>query len=164
MQAEAQNELKVESFCRTCGKQIPPLPVEDAFCVSCRYDTSGKPAAIHAPSEDEIALASLPAPAEADDLPEERRFSSADALHYVLKFLLTKLTSDATPLQVGQRAIALAYLADMTEAKTNRELAVLLKVTPGRVTQILQAIPTEFQSLLRLKSRTAKGRVISGQK
>jgi len=161
MAGDQTTKLKIEGFCRTCGKQIPPLPVEHAFCVSCRYDTSEKPATIHAPSEYDIAAETIPAPAESE-LPEENHFSGADALKFIHNFLMM-MTNDATasPLQIGQRMIVLLYLAGLTKAKTQRELADELNVSPGRITQILQAIPADFQSLLRLKSRTAKRHAIS---
>jgi DNA-directed RNA polymerase specialized sigma subunit len=83
----------------------------------------------------------------------------ADAQTIIGEFL-SMMTAGATALQVGQRMIVLAYLAGRVEANTQRELARALNVSPSRVTQIMAEIPSELQSLCRLKGRTAKPRAI----
>jgi hypothetical protein len=70
------------------------------------------------------------------------------------------MTSDATALQVGQRMIVLAFLAGKLEVETECKLAKVLKVSPGRVSQIKQQIPNEFQSLCNLQARAAKAQDI----
>lgn len=89
-------------------------------------------------------------------------FHSVELSNAVGEFL-RMMVADATPLQAGQRVIVLAYLAGKTEAKTQRDLAQLLNVSPGRVTQIMQAIPSVLQSLCRLKGRQAKPHGLLGK-
>ena len=75
----------------------------------------------------------------------------------ILEFL-RQLTGDSTALLAGQRLHLLAYLAGVSDCRTQRELADRLNVSPGRVTQILQALPSELQGMAQLKRRTAKRR------
>jgi hypothetical protein len=53
----------------------------------------------------------------------------------------------------GQVVQVLAFLAGRTPCRTKAELAARLKVSPGRISQILQAIPAEFRSLAELRNR-----------
>jgi len=91
---------------------------------------------------------------ETDATPDAMR---KDAQAAILEFL-RQLTEDSTALLAGQRLHLLAYLAGVTDCRTHRELAQRLNVTPSRVTQILQSLPQELQSVARLRGRTAKRR------
>ena len=101
-------------------------------------------------------------PVYPDDAPEAD--TREDTLAAILE-LLRNLTEDdgqpLPPLLTGQRLHLLAYLAGVTDCRTQRQLATRLNVSPGRVTQILQALPSELQALARLKGRTAKRRAYS---
>lgn len=69
------------------------------------------------------------------------------------------MTDDATPLQAGQRLFVLAFLAGkLKDAATQRQMAAQLNVTPGRITQIKQAIPAKFLSLFGADNHNAKHR------
>jgi hypothetical protein len=61
------NNIQTSDKCKTCGKQIPPLPAVDAFCVACRYAGSGKPSEEAPPSEYDLALDIAAAPEQQQD-------------------------------------------------------------------------------------------------
>jgi len=92
-----------------------------------------------------------------DDLDDPQVEAPVD-LQMMLGRFLAKLYALGDARKIGQHVSAMAYLAGQTPLKTKSELAAKLKVSPGRVSQILQEIPREFESLSRLKSRTAKAR------
>ena len=97
-------------------------------------------------------------PVYPDDAPEAD--TREDTLAALVEFL-RQLTADAPALLAGQRLHLLAYLCGASDCATQRQLATRLNVSPGRVTQILQALPSELQALARLKGRTAKRRAYS---
>ena len=86
--------------------------------------------------------------------------SSRDDLQTAIGNLFEILANSGTPFQIGQIVVVLAFLAGRTPYETKAELARHLKVSPGRVSQILAVIPSEFKALANLKSRNAKGRRI----
>jgi hypothetical protein len=94
-----------------------------------------------------------------DEAGDRRGVSGLDAMTEFLGMI----TANSTALQIGQRVVALAYFMGKTKAKTQRGLAVLLNVTPGRITQIIGEIPAPLRGLCRLKGRTAKRRAIDGK-
>lgn len=55
---------------------------------------------------------------------------------------------------IGRTVIVLAYLAGLTNLDTKEQVARRLKISPGRLSQILQGIPGEFKSLANLKNRS----------
>lgn len=78
----------------------------------------------------------------------------------IIAGFLRLITDGASALMVGQRVLMLAYLAGQSDCKTHAEFADRLKVTPGRVSQILRTIPPEFAALARLKARTVSARPV----
>jgi len=105
-------------------------------------------------------------------IPAQQKTEFSDSLNFILdghgddhredfvSEFLRMMTAGATVKQVGQRMIALAYLAGKLEVKTHCELARLLNVSPGRVTQIIRELPSDLSALCSLKSRTAKAQAI----
>ena len=85
-----------------------------------------------------------------DDAPEAD--TRGDTLAALVEFL-RQLTADTPALLAGQRLHVLAFLAGATPYVTQRELAEALNVTPARVSQILARLPSEWQSVARLKRR-----------
>jgi hypothetical protein len=110
------------------------------------FDEQGRPVPVSHPVYD---------PGEAEQIDQPR----ADASSILAEFLRT-MTKGRTANQAGQALHILAFWAGVHEAETNRALAAALKVSPGRITQIMAVIAGDFPSLARLKSRTAKARPI----
>jgi hypothetical protein len=180
-------KIKVESFCRECGKPIPPLPFDDAFCVKCRYKTDDEKAvAVGGQTEIDNALDKTPATEQRPDsvgeiyklldefgfsIPIEKRPEFSESLNFILEGrgndrrevfvseFLRLMTDGLTPDQAGQRMFVVSYLIG-NEVKTQRELADLLKVSESRVSQIKGELPSELVAVCNLKSRTIKGQDI----
>jgi len=93
------------------------------------------------------------------DGPEDKP-TRGDTLAAICQFL-RDLTEDAPALLAGQRLHLLAYLCGASDCQTQRQLAAKLNVTPGRISQILARLPSEWQGMARLKRRTAKRRADS---
>jgi hypothetical protein len=83
--------------------------------------------------------------------------ATREAIKYALGEFMRRLCRDATPELAGRRLFLLAYLCDKLDCQTSKELAAELKVSPGRVSQLMGEIPPEFKSLLRLQNRTVNG-------
>jgi hypothetical protein len=94
-------------------------------------------------------------PPDVDDKVESD--ARADSMQAVLN-LIALMTTNATPLQTGQRIHLLAYQLGLTAHKTHAELGRKLNVSPGRVSQIIRELPSELRALVNLNSRTAKAR------
>jgi hypothetical protein len=99
-------------------------------------------------------------------MPEDHEVESAanpraDVMQGIMNFI-ELMTRNATSLQTGQRVHLLAYQLGLKSFKTHAEFARQLKVTPGRVSQIIREMPSELNALACLKSRAAKGRGLSG--
>lgn len=92
------------------------------------------------------------------DAPEDGTREDTQAA--IVEFL-RQLTEDTPALLAGQRLHLLAFLAGASDCQTQRQLAARLNVSPGRITQILQALPIEWQGMARLKRRAAKRRAVS---
>jgi len=58
---------EISDKCKACGKQIPALPAEEAYCVACRYAASGKAPEDAPPSEYDLALDTVAAPQAEQD-------------------------------------------------------------------------------------------------
>ena len=149
--------------CTDCGNEIPESLLADALCVACRYQP-GKAANQFFNDEGEPALSEYDAACDkqafatycttVDTQQEKESYESvrADAQTIIGEFIRTMI-QDATPLQTGQRIHVLGFLAGLHTAKTQRELATALNVSPGRITQIRAAFPMVLQGLTRLNSR-----------
>jgi hypothetical protein len=91
--------------------------------------------------------------AETDD-------ARADSMQTIMRFIKLVVT-DASPLKTGQRVHLFAHLCGLTDYKTDAEFARKLNVSPGRVSQIREELPSELRVFGLLKSRTAKARPFS---
>lgn len=145
--------MSTRTTCRVCGKTIPEFPSEYAYCVECRYHDAPQ---VKAWDDDDDA----PPPPEPFVLPEEcepepetfdlQRELLADALRNFLRLITAKNTA----LQTGQIAHVLAFLMGATDYQTKAGLARQLKVSPGRISQVLAELPPDLHTLARLKRRT----------
>ena len=123
--------------------------------MQCRYDGHHKPAESGEPSEFDIAVETVAAPERRADAEQDQAHAVAG---HVLGEFIRRLCADGDALTAGRRLMLLAYLAGQLECSTNRELARKLKVSPGRVSQLMAELPEDFASLMRLKRRAIKGR------
>jgi len=107
-------------------------------------------------TEFDVALATAGVPFKYPEDGEQEHQHGAEVEEALAAFLVsfTKLT----PLRAGQRLHALAFLAGVNDCNSNRELARRLKLSEGRVSQILADLHGDFASLSRLRRRNAKGR------
>jgi len=89
-----------------------------------------------------------------DEQPSEDPSTVREALRQAVGNFIEKLAAVGDTKAIGQSVLILAYLTGKTSFRTKAELAAHMRVSPARISQILRAIPREFQSLAELKNRT----------
>jgi hypothetical protein len=105
------------------------------------FDEAGRPIAVTHPTYE-----------AGEDYDDDPRADMQTAIGNFLELL----ASSGDAYKSGQVLQVLAFLAGRTPYRTKAELAAALNVTPSRISQILKAIPEEFQSLIALKNRSSK--------
>ena len=116
------------------------------------FDDDAKPIqAVEFLYPDEPATAE---PTAEDDTAERTAFDRRQAAAAILEIL----TTGATVRQAGQRAFVLAYSLKLSPCRTQKELAGQLRISPGRVSQILNDVkgPLTPLALRQTAPRTLK--------
>ncbi len=111
------------------GDQAPELPV-------C-YDEQGRPVAVVNPEYE---------PERPPDWLRE------DRLETIRRFIEV-LAEHGTVTEAGQNIVTLAWLCNVRQFRTQKELADYLRVTPARAAQIVSRVGDIFPGMNRLKRR-----------
>jgi len=105
-------------------------------------DSQHKPAIQGAPLDQDFVFFDDPW----QDRPPDTSDTEQRAFEYrrVLSVVIELITRKATPKRCGQRAFAVAHALRLGTCRTQRDLAKKLRVTPGRVSQILNEVKREL--------------------
>ena len=105
---------------------LPESLCDEAFCVRCRYSSTGSSAVQAKPSEYDVALEKIAVDEPQSDKPEtfeeSVRRAARDELATAIGRFLGQLDTVGDALKVGQTVTALAFLVGQTEYKTKVEL------------------------------------------
>lgn len=155
MTPSQRSSLEVADRCRRCGRPIPALPLEDAFCVGCRYEKTPRRSAGGRASEFDIACEVVPAPEPIAEAPASDAPVAADALDALcsgLSIVLEGGHRDAIPA----RAAALAVLCRLYPSQA--ATAARLGIAPSSLSRALAALRSE------LSARRKAGEAIQSQR
>ena len=149
--------VKVATHCRDCGKDIPPLPLEAAYCTLCRYGDAPPARAWNehdangcAPPRQFEATVDFVYPAEADEPQQDREAQQALLSEFLASF------ARLSPEAAGRRVLLLSYLAGKTSYKTDAELAERFGISATRFAHLKREFCPDFTSLLQLRNRQRK--------
>jgi len=93
----------------------------------------------------------------ATDEPEPDEDPRADSKEILAGLLRLLCDENASALVVGQRTLAIGYLAGAVAAGSDKELADRLGISASRLSHIKRTIPNELASLVKCKRRQKPG-------
>jgi hypothetical protein len=153
--------LATSDKCKTCGKQIPALPAEDAECIACRYAASGKAPEDAPPSAYDLALDTVAAP-EAEQDPVVRLAEDLQGLGVTFPDLgraMRLMDGAVQDMAIRRAGEALAFiLARLPGGRRGTELRVALLGTvdgdlAGQARRVNVAPQILWRSVERLRKR-----------
>ena len=155
---------RTTTTCLDCGNEIPESLLDDALCVSCRYDgpieritdcldEDGLPTLTDLENAANKQAVSDYLTDEPPDLPAGDQGEARKEFQEKLCVLAECLMEARTPKTAWHKVHVFAHLMLKSGCKTDSELAAKLNISAGRLSQIRAEIAGIFPSLARCNAR-----------